>query len=266
MSLAITTYENYLKLIAGSDSASLQQESHIILERFRQSQWTPVGLAGTVFFVDYTSRKYIYVDANCLLFGGFPDTYFYEEGHEGFLKRTHPADYAAVNKNIFPVNLKYLKDIPPRGYPDIVFSHNFRFLSIADNYIHLLQRYSYVPDKENKGPAAVIGVVYDITHFKSDSTIIHTIESTAVINNELITSTLYKAIFHEQDITPEKRLSKQELNVLACLARGMSTKQIADQLSLSLNTINNHRKSMLKKTGSRNSPELLLYASRQRLI
>jgi len=52
-------------------------------------------------------------------------------------------------------------------------------------------------------------------------------------------------------------LSKREIEILKLMGRGLSSKQIAGELTLSINTINNHRKNMLRKTSSANSSDLL---------
>jgi DNA-binding NarL/FixJ family response regulator len=53
------------------------------------------------------------------------------------------------------------------------------------------------------------------------------------------------------DITP------REKEVLELVAKGMSTKQIADQLSISIRTVESHRINMLKKMKVNNSAELI---------
>ncbi len=55
----------------------------------------------------------------------------------------------------------------------------------------------------------------------------------------------------------ESPLTEREREVLTCLMEGLSSKQIADRLHISENTVANHRKNMLRKTGARSSTELL---------
>jgi DNA-binding CsgD family transcriptional regulator len=56
------------------------------------------------------------------------------------------------------------------------------------------------------------------------------------------------------------------MEILKYMATGQSSKQIADTLSISINTINNHRKSMLSKTNCNSSAELINYAVRHGLL
>lgn len=56
------------------------------------------------------------------------------------------------------------------------------------------------------------------------------------------------------------------MEIINHLAEGWSSKLIAHKLSISLNTVNNHRKSILHKSNSKNLAELLKYADRHRLL
>ena len=53
------------------------------------------------------------------------------------------------------------------------------------------------------------------------------------------------------------KLTKREEEILSCIAEGLSSKQIAGRLFISENTVANHRKNMLLKTGAKSSAELV---------
>lgn len=57
-----------------------------------------------------------------------------------------------------------------------------------------------------------------------------------------------------------EHLSKRETDVLQWLAKGFSTKEIADKLNISIFTINTHRKNIMNKTGIRSLAGLTIYA------
>lgn len=61
-------------------------------------------------------------------------------------------------------------------------------------------------------------------------------------------------------------LSVREREILQLLATGKSSKIIASELNISVNTVNNHRKNMLLKTGSGNIAGLVSYGLSQGLI
>jgi len=58
------------------------------------------------------------------------------------------------------------------------------------------------------------------------------------------------------------KLSTREIEVLQYISIGNSSKQIADELAISVKTVDNHRQSMLKKTNTKSTAELISFAIR----
>lgn len=63
-----------------------------------------------------------------------------------------------------------------------------------------------------------------------------------------------------------EKLSGREIEVLECIATGRTTHEIAEQLFISKNTVETHRKNLLYKLKARNTAELVNNAYKQRLI
>jgi len=61
---------------------------------------------------------------------------------------------------------------------------------------------------------------------------------------------------------PESALTEREWQVLGCLATGMSNKQVARRLEISIRTVAVHVSSVLRKTGSASRTEAALWALR----
>lgn len=251
--------------MADSTGLKMQEESDLIVERFRSTQYTPSRFAPTTFLLDYTTRKYIYVDESCFYLAGFAPSHYYESGLDGYLKNWHPDDYRIVNEKIFPDNMHFLSTLPKEKYPDIVITYNYRMLNAAGEYITILQRFSYIPSEIDALPLGVVGVAMNISHFKSDHSIVHTIEDPVQYNEGIVSSILFKKIHPVVD-NNDLLLSSREKEILRYIAEGHSSKQIADRLGLSVNTISNHRKTMLAKTHCSSSAELMNYAVRHALL
>ncbi|KAA6310930.1 Oxygen regulatory protein NreC [termite gut metagenome] len=58
----------------------------------------------------------------------------------------------------------------------------------------------------------------------------------------------------------DKDLSAREIEVLALLSKGLINKEIADKLSISLNTVVSHRKNITGKLSIKSVSGLTLYA------
>ena len=64
----------------------------------------------------------------------------------------------------------------------------------------------------------------------------------------------------QEDLTP------RELDVLKCIAKGMSNKQVAQQLSIGTTTVRSHVSSMIRKLHVDNRTQLAIYARENDLI
>ena len=61
-------------------------------------------------------------------------------------------------------------------------------------------------------------------------------------------------------------LSERESEVLVLVARGLSSKEIADELNISIHTVNSHRKNITHKTGIKSVAGLAVYAMLHNLV
>ncbi len=66
--------------------------------------------------------------------------------------------------------------------------------------------------------------------------------------------------------TPYAKLTRREQEVLRLLAEGMTTKSIAERLSISSKTVENHRGRLLGKLGLRGEIDLVRYAAKLGLL
>lgn len=68
----------------------------------------------------------------------------------------------------------------------------------------------------------------------------------------------------EQD--PHNELSRREFEILCALASGKKPSEIAQELSISVQTVSSHRSRIMKKMGLRSMPELTQYAIDNHLV
>ncbi len=81
----------------------------------------------------------------------------------------------------------------------------------------------------------------------------------------MVTNILVDSLPRNESATLEE-ISPREKEVLELVAKGKSTKQIADQLSISTRTVESHRINMLKKMKVSNSAELIKKALELKII
>lgn len=69
-----------------------------------------------------------------------------------------------------------------------------------------------------------------------------------------------------EGVADKPALTMRERQILHLIATGQSNKEIADQLSISAKTVDNHRTRMMSKIGVRSTAQLLAYALKEGLL
>lgn len=259
------TYEEFLSSAKHDSGATLREETETIVEHFRPKQFMS-RFAGTTFLLDYSTKKYLYVEDTCLNVLGYRHQWFLENGLKEYLSYWHPDDYDVLNKKVIPDCLNFVKDISPENYSQYIISYNYRFKNPKGKYITVLQRWSYIPGSIEGVPAGMIGAAFDISHYKTDLSIVHTIEKEISTPYGPVDELVFKKVHPVYEDQKKRALSKKEIEILKLLAEGLSSKQIADKMSLSINTVNNHRKNMLVKIDCKTSSELTSFAIRHGVL
>lgn len=82
--------------------------------------------------------------------------------------------------------------------------------------------------------------------------------ATVASGGTFLSSAVSGRLFRSQ--TPKPVMSLRESEILACLARGRSSKQIAQELNLSVRTVESHRQNIKRKLNLDGQAELIKYA------
>ncbi|MDH7461868.1 LuxR C-terminal-related transcriptional regulator [Chitinophagaceae bacterium 26-R-25] len=211
-----------------------------------------------LFILDKNQFEYFYVDGNAknVLAGNH-----FSESNPMIELHLNTDDEKVLLEKIFPT-IDFLCRKNHCEKDKLTFSFNFRVSSKLGTERIFIQNISFLNNFSKESPLHFVGTFTDITHFKNDNKIIFVAEKNGADNNscELIT----RDVFSPDQNTVH--LTKREIEVLKCINDGLSSKQIADKLFASLNTINNHRKNILKKTHTKNTSELISFALKQGLL
>lgn len=76
----------------------------------------------------------------------------------------------------------------------------------------------------------------------------------------VVSTVVHRLVRSPQTFTPTSQLSSRETDILRHVAEGLSSKEIAALLNISVRTVDNHRAAVTKKTGLRSVAQLTLYA------
>jgi two-component system, NarL family, invasion response regulator UvrY len=89
---------------------------------------------------------------------------------------------------------------------------------------------------------------------------VRTVASGGKFISPSLTEKLIEELHSDTTKPLHEHLSKREFQVFCLIAAGKKTKEIAQELSVSMTTISTHRANILEKMGFKNSSDLLYYA------
>ncbi|PID93256.1 MAG: hypothetical protein CSA95_08355 [Bacteroidetes bacterium] len=139
---------------------------------------------------------------------------------------------------------------------DIIFINPSLILNQEKNFIRFKKSY----------PAtSVVAIVYQLFPQEVlrlfDETITITDNSLAIMGKiDHLLSTERETTLTNDDLT------ERELEVLIAITKGLSNKEIADELNISIHTVISHRKNISEKTGIKSISGLTIYAISQKII
>jgi DNA-binding CsgD family transcriptional regulator len=238
------------------------QSSSAVLNKLEESFSKANDHFNVSFFLDLTQKKYLHIGDGCSKLLGFHRDYFLKGGLEAFLSRWDKNDFKVYNEQIFPDLLNVLSQHPECPLRTILCSRNYRFKRGDGEIITLLQQSYFIPDPTGTVFIASYGTVMDISHFANPSKIIQTVEKIGepAFPKKLLSKEMYSSSDKDFEIC------KKELQVLRLLGDGLTSKQVAYHMKLSVHTVNTHRKNMLFKTNCKSSAELINVAVNQGLL
>jgi DNA-binding NarL/FixJ family response regulator len=70
----------------------------------------------------------------------------------------------------------------------------------------------------------------------------------------------------DNNCSRQSQLSEREKKVLVQMVKGLSNKEVADRLNISVHTVVSHRKNIMEKTGIRSLPGLTIYAISKKIV
>lgn len=198
------------------------------------------------------TMTYDYFSDNIEQMMGYTSTDFKTGGLKFAMTLVHPDHAKIYSRELLPIMIKYISMYAfSNRIKDLRFTYNFKIRTKDGNYIWAMHNMSIFKVTKVHIPTQFITYITDFSAVKQDESITLCVsEKTQQYNKPVFTK-----IFHPNNET--LRLTKRELDILHKIAGGKTSDQIANELSLSIHTINTHRKNMLVKTGSNNITQLI---------
>lgn len=172
------------------------------------------------------------------------------DGHQPVIEVIHPDDIdhgLLVRKKIYSI-LRSFSNEEKMNYKAI---HEMRVRNIQGEYIRIIEQ-EQVLALDKSGNIWLMLSVIDI-----DAS--HELE---IIKSHLYNFNTGEQIFVDLSDTLDEPLTNRELEVLRLMKKGLLSKEIANTLKVSINTINSHRQNILYKLRVDNSIEAVNCACR----
>lgn len=229
----------------------LDEVDYSILEE-RKKDWKKLSEVthSIVLAFDCYTNKFVFVSDNIPELYGLDSHRFFIDGHQPVVEVIHPDDIyygLLVRKKIYSI-LSSFSNEEKMNYKAI---HEMRVRNLRGEYIRIIEQ-EQVIELDKSGNIWLMLSVIDVD---------------ASHESEIIKSHLYnfktgEQIFIDLSDTLDEPLTNRELEVLRLMKQGLLSKEIANTLKVSINTVNTHRQNILQKLKANNSIEAVNFAQR----
>lgn len=215
------------------------------------------------YLMDYRTGQFGMLSDSTKIVLGLDPKEWKKEGLNIIIDLYHKNDLKVFNEKVFPDRLNFLRTIPPTEQKNYIFTYNLRLKNAKQEYVNLRQRCCYIKSDEKGNPLITMGMLFSIENYvRKENPTIQVIEK--IDSKENTCSAVSKKIY--SPLNEATHISTREREVLLLLAEGLTSKEIAEKMFISENTVINHRKNMIWKSGVRNAAELLSYAIKNQII
>ena len=229
----------------------LDEVDYSILEE-RKKDWKKLSEVthSIVLAFDCYTNKFVFVSDNIPELYGLDSHRFFIDGHQPVVEVIHPDDIyygLLVRKKIYSI-LSSFSNEEKMNYKAI---HEMRVRNLRGEYIRIIEQEQIVELDKSGNVWLMLSVIdVDASH-----------------ESEIIKSHLYnfktgEQIFIDLSDTLDEPLTNRELEVLRLMKQGLLSKEIANTLKVSINTVNTHRQNILQKLKAKNSIEAVNFAQR----
>lgn len=250
-SMIINEIEKKVINILPTSSIEFDEIDYSILEK-RRNDWIKLSEVthSIVLVFDCYTNKFVFVSDNIPKLYGLDSRRLFIHGHQPVIEVIHPDDIdygLLVRKKIYSI-LRSFSNEEKRNYKAI---HEMRIRNMRGEYIRIIEQ-EQVLELDKSGNIWLMLSVIDVD---------------ASHESEIIKSHLYnfktgEQIFIDLSDTLDEPLTNRELEVLRFMKKGLLSKEIAEALKVSINTVNSHRQNILQKLKANNSIEAVNFAQR----
>lgn len=217
----------------------------------REFPETGIILPYSACLIDRSGRQYVCFHDHCEKHSSCFKNEARDEISDFQALHLHPEDKARLCDKVLPDILKFMDAIPVSGLSDYRFTFNHRYIRKDESISQFLQEGTLSVSEDKNLPVLNLRVFTEIGDFKTDETMILSIfRYSAEQGYQKVWTKVY-------DNGETSQLSRREMEIIRLCLEGLSSKMIADKLSLSIHTVKNHKRNCMEKTLTHNITELI---------
>jgi len=193
---------------------------------------------GCIFTVDVFKERYDFASDNFSHIFGYNPQWIQTIHKQGDLieERIHPDDRSQITEYQIQHG-EFIYSLPSEKRNDYQQIFQYRVLNAQQLYVNVISRQQVI-QKDRNGKAWIIMGVMDISPDQ---------ELNEKIKHSVINRETGEFVIYGMPSPTQPQLTSREKEVLMLIRQGLLSKEIADRLSVSIHTVNNHRKNILAK-------------------
>lgn len=212
-----------------------------------------IGADCAITIFDASKINYLYISDQMEQLLGYEATAYLQGGLCYMLSKIHPDDLPAILE-VFEMEIDYINGLSSDQRLEHRSSYDYRIRKADGTFIRVLQRNLILNLDQNNNISHLLLVFTDISHLKKDYIKI------LYIINKPDSSLTYIYNLADRRMIKDTFLSKREIEILKLLEKGYSSKEVAEELFISIHTVETHRRNMLEKTNIKDTSCLVHFA------
>ena len=244
-------YESAIKAMLPTDGLDGEYLDYAHIEKYK-SDWAKLSeiINSVVLVFDCYTDKFLFVSEKGLSPFGVSAKQLMKEGHTPLFELIHPEDMKyglAIRKKIYGL----MESLSPEEQRQYKLIHEMRLKDTQGNYVRIIEQEQIIEFNNNGKAWLMLSVVdADAGH------------ETEITRSHIYNFVTGKHIYLDLSDMLEESLTNRELEILSCMRQGLLSKEIANAMNISINTVNTHRQNIFRKLDANNSMEAVNYAIR----
>jgi DNA-binding CsgD family transcriptional regulator len=205
---------------------------------------------------DLFQKKYIFIRNRFIDLISYDRNKGIDQGYNYFFSLMHPDDVEfSIDTSLR--SMEFMLGVPPGERKDYKTIFEFRLRNKEGNYIRFIQQVVNL-ELDLRGNMWLILILMDLNPVQ--------LKNKPMMRSLINLKDKRTYLFNDDREEKQAQLTKREIEILGLLAKGMASKEIAGQLFLSVNTVNNHRQKIIEKMDVSSTSEALAYAGKLGII